>query len=100
MLFGTGRIGKPARVLINLTRREDEGRGPMKMFRLAAAAAFLMLSSAIVCARTDDSAGQHQERGRSRKTKHLHRTSPLIFPAGQIYQHPRRLAYSSRAEKH
>src|SRR6516165_2006445 len=52
MLFGTGRIGRPARVLIKLTRREDEGRGPMKMFRLAAAAAFLMLSSAIVCAQT------------------------------------------------
>src|SRR6516225_6922581 len=52
MLFGAGRIGKTARVLIKLSRREDEGRGPMKTFRLAAAAAFLVLSSAIVSAQT------------------------------------------------
>src|SRR5262247_3346043 len=52
MLFGTGRIGKTARVLIKLSRREDEGRDPMKTFRLAAAAAFLILSSAIVSAQT------------------------------------------------
>ncbi len=50
--------------------------------------------------RGGDSAGQDQQRGRSRKTKRLHRTSPLILPAVQLYQHPRRLAYSSRAEKH
>src|SRR5262245_23398079 len=50
MLFGTGRIGKTARVLIKLNRREDEGRDPMKTFRLAAA--FLILSSAIVSAQT------------------------------------------------
>src|SRR6516162_254419 len=52
MLFGMGRIGKTARVLIKLSRREDEGGGPMKTFRLAAAAAFLILSSAIVSAQT------------------------------------------------
>src|SRR5499433_3821621 len=52
MLFGTGRIRKTARVLIKLSRREDEGRGPMKTFRLAAAAAFLILSSATVSAQT------------------------------------------------
>src|SRR5215831_16661350 len=52
MLFGTGRLGKTARVLIKLNRREDEGRDPMKTFRLAAAAAFLILSSAIVSAQT------------------------------------------------
>src|SRR6266487_1645019 len=52
MLFGTGRIGKPARMLIKLNSREDEGRGPMKTFRLAAAAALLILSSAIVSAQT------------------------------------------------
>src|SRR5499433_2753043 len=52
MLFGTGRIRKTARVLIKLSRREDEGRGPMKTFRLAAAAAFLIWSSAIVSAQT------------------------------------------------
>src|SRR5499433_4248532 len=53
MPFGTGRIGKAARVLIQLRdRREDEGRGPMKTFRLAAAAAFLILSSATVSAQT------------------------------------------------
>src|SRR5262252_5293079 len=52
MLFGTGRIGKPARVLIKLNSREDDGRGPMKTFRLAAAAALLILSSAIACAQT------------------------------------------------
>src|SRR5215831_4687740 len=53
MPFGTGRIGKAARVLIQLkNHREDEGRGPMKTFRLAAAAAFLILSSAIACAQT------------------------------------------------
>src|SRR5262249_12581355 len=32
------------------------------------------------CLRGDDSAGPDQERGRSRKTKRLHRTSPLILP--------------------
>src|SRR6266699_1703221 len=52
MLFGTGRIGKTARVLIKSSRREDEGRDPMKTFRLAAAAAFLISSSAIVSAQT------------------------------------------------
>src|SRR5260221_4335948 len=52
MLFGAGRIGKTARVLIKSNRRDDEGRGPMKTFRLAAAAAFLILSSAIVSAQT------------------------------------------------
>src|SRR6516164_9531833 len=52
MLFGTGRMGKTARVLIELNSREDEGRDPMKTFRLAAAAAFLILSSAIVSAQT------------------------------------------------
>src|ERR1700747_3406478 len=52
MLFGAGRIGKTARVLIKLNRREDEGRAPMKTFRLAAAAAVLILSSAIVAAQT------------------------------------------------
>src|SRR6266699_1050918 len=52
MLFGTGRIGKPARMLIKLNSREDEGRDPMKTFRLAAAAAFLISSSAIVSAQT------------------------------------------------
>src|SRR5262245_12598905 len=52
MLFGTGRIGKTARVLIKLNRREDEGRDPMKTFRLAAAAAVLILSSTIVSAQT------------------------------------------------
>src|SRR5437879_4449070 len=52
MLFGAGRIGKTARVLIKSNRREDEGRAPMKTFRLAAAAAFLILSSAIVTAQT------------------------------------------------
>src|SRR6516162_9152321 len=53
MLFGTGRIGKAAWVLIQLkNRREDEGRVPMKAFRLAAAAAFLILSGAIACAQT------------------------------------------------
>src|SRR5215510_4163789 len=52
MLFGTGRIGKPAQMLIKLNSREDEGRGPMKTFRLAAAAALLILSSAIACAQT------------------------------------------------
>src|SRR5262244_3261128 len=52
MLFGIGRIGKPARVLIKLNSREDEGRSPMKTFRLAAAAALLIWSSAIVSAQT------------------------------------------------
>src|SRR5256886_5679479 len=52
MLFGTGRIGKTARVLIKSSHREGEGRGPMKTFRLAAAAAFLILSSTIACAQT------------------------------------------------
>src|SRR6266581_1859188 len=52
MLFGTGRIGKAARMLIKLNSREDEGRGPMKTFRLAAAAALLILSSAIASAQT------------------------------------------------
>src|SRR3989442_10484086 len=52
MLFGTGRIGKTAGVLIKSNRRDDEGRAPMKTFRLAAAAAFLILSSAIVAAQT------------------------------------------------
>src|SRR5499427_7560730 len=53
MLFGTGRIGKAARVLIQLkNRHEGEGRGPMKTFCLATAAAFLILSSAIACAQT------------------------------------------------
>src|SRR6266404_6298275 len=52
MLFGAGRIGKTARMLIKLNSRKDEGRGPMKTFRLAAAAAFLILSSAIVAAQT------------------------------------------------
>src|SRR5213592_345061 len=52
MLFGTGRIVKTARVLIKSSRREDEGRDPMKTFRLAAAAAFLISSSAIVSAQT------------------------------------------------
>src|SRR5215813_5655872 len=52
MLFGTGRIGKPALMLIKLNSREDEGRGPMKTFRLAAAAALLILSSAIASAQT------------------------------------------------
>src|SRR6266851_6409599 len=52
MLFGAGRIGKTARMLIKSNRRDDEGRGPMKTFRLAAAAAFLILSSAIVSAQT------------------------------------------------
>src|SRR5207247_3206284 len=39
-------------VLIKSSRREDEGRDPMKTFRLAAAAAFLISSSAIVSAQT------------------------------------------------
>src|SRR6266853_2325391 len=52
MLFGAGRIGKTARMLIKLNSRKDEERGPMKTFRLAAAAAFLILSSAIVAAQT------------------------------------------------
>src|SRR5262245_38186029 len=52
MLFGTGRIGKPARMLIKLNSRANEGRGPMKTFRLAAAAALLISSGAIACAQT------------------------------------------------
>src|SRR5258708_16882402 len=52
MLFGTGEMGKRARVVIRANRRDDEGRAPMKTFRLAAAAACLILSSAIVAAQT------------------------------------------------
>src|SRR5260221_8625124 len=52
MLFGAGRIGEAARMVIKLNSRKDEERGPMKTFRLAAAAAFLILSSAIVAAQT------------------------------------------------
>src|SRR5260370_6831841 len=52
MLFGAGRIGKTARMVIKLNRRKDEEGGPMKAVRLAAAAGFLILSSAIVAAQT------------------------------------------------
>src|SRR5262249_30296429 len=52
MPFGMGLIGKAARVLIQLKQPGCEGGGPMKTFRLAAAAAFLILSSAIACAQT------------------------------------------------